>query len=355
MSITIVKQPKVAVNAEFSKWQAVHHPLEFHFQRKDSIVNIKYKQVNENVKMLIGSGIPATVIVGQSIRFVSIQQTFTSTILSINGSIIEVDNTTAGSVFGGFVLYLGAFSNYSIITEILAVDTSNVYNILGEMNTRGNVDGLVKINIQQWIKTKALYDNDFNYDVINKNVIGESGKYNLRVREAFNKNETAPETIIDLFYWTNSAKQIQELYGSNMGEYVPTVDGTRVNKAKFQSVFEKPTYFVGYPFSMNFIYSDNLKNLQITREERQLDINGALIGSQTSDNLNATQRGFGNRLMLAQGYGPTVKQVEVWLESGAAIPDDEIGNGVYTDGSVFGPYSVQSKSPTIPPQAPQVD
>lgn len=352
MSTTVVKQPKVAVNADFSKWQAVHHPLEFHFQRKDSIVGVKYKQAGQNVKLQITQGIPASVQVGQSVRFVSSQQTFTATILSISTFTIEVDNTTPGSVFGGFVLYLGGlFQNYSLITEILAVDQSNAYVVLGEMNTRANIDGLVKVNIKRWIKTKALYDNDFNYDAINKNVIGESGKYNLRVRESFGTEELIPEDIVDVFFWTNSAKQIQELFGSNMGEYVPTIDGTRTDKAKFQSVFSKPTYFEGYPFSLNFIYSDNLKNFQITREEQQLDINGAFVGSQTSDDLNATQREFGNRLMLDQGYGPTVKEVEVWLESGAEIPEDEIGNGVYTDGSVFGPYSVQSKSPTQPPSS----
>lgn len=349
MSVTLIKEPIATVSAETSKWSAVHHPLEFHFQRRDAVVGIKWTLPNQNVRLYIQGGVDPSVLVGQSIRFFSTQQTFTATIVSINGNVIEVDNQTPGNVFGGSVIYIDGFKNYSVITEILSVSQSNFYTVVGEMNTSADIDGLVKVNIQQWIKTKALYDNDFAYDVINEFVLGESGKYNLRVRESFNGQETAKEDITNLFYWTNSAKQIQDLFGSNMGEFVPTIDGTRTAKAKFQSVFEKPTYFVGYPFSLNFIYSDNLLNLQITREERPLDVNGVLVGLQTSDDVNPAHRGFVNRLMLKQGYPDNVVEVEVWLESGAAITIDEIGHGSYTDGSVFGPYSIESSSP-LPPE-----
>jgi hypothetical protein len=104
-----------------------------------------------------------------------------------------------------------------------------------------------------------------------------------------------------------------------MGSYVPTYDNARTDKAKFQSVFKRPTYFVGYPFSLNFIYSDNMTNSQLTRKEQTKDINGNTI-SNTTDNMNMAFRFTANRLMLKQGYTSNVKTVDIWLDAGAPQP-----------------------------------
>jgi hypothetical protein len=102
-----------------------------------------------------------------------------------------------------------------------------------------------------------------------------------------------------------------------MGSFVPTYDNSRTDKAKFQSVFKRPTYFVNYPFSLNFIYSDNMLNYQVTRKEQTKDINGNIIAT-TTDNLNMASRLFANRLMLKQGYTSNIKTVDIWLESDVA-------------------------------------
>jgi hypothetical protein len=104
-----------------------------------------------------------------------------------------------------------------------------------------------------------------------------------------------------------------------MGSFVPTFDNTRTDKAKFQSVFNKPTYFVGYPFSLNFIYSDNMLNYQVIRKETTKDINGTTIAT-TSDNLNMNNRLYANRLMLKQGYTSNVKTIDIWLEANDTDP-----------------------------------
>ena len=107
-----------------------------------------------------------------------------------------------------------------------------------------------------------LNQNDFLYNKINSKQFGEGSKFNIQIRENYNGisgKYSSLSTNSALFY-SNSAKQIQEQYGYNMAEYVPTYDATRTVKAKFQSVFKRPTYFVGYPFSLNFLYSDNMLN-----------------------------------------------------------------------------------------------
>ena len=57
-------------------------------------------------------------------------------------------------------------------------------------------------------------------------------------------------------YYSNAAKQIMDLYGQNLAEFVPVQNQTSV-KAKALND-ERPTWFRGFPFSFDFIYSDNL-------------------------------------------------------------------------------------------------
>jgi hypothetical protein len=341
MSLILVKKPERSVNGHLSKWNAVHHPVEFQLQRKDQNVIMKYKYTSTGatVRIKVQGAVPSDVAVGQSIYYKGGTQGYTWTITAISGNIIVTDGTISGTVYGGFVNYVGARLKYFIETKVYIVDTSSAYKYLGTIRNKADLKGLAKTNIQEWLKSIAVYDDKFKYDAINKAIAGEGGKFTVRCQEVYNGVSQGFGGYLQLGYWVNASKQIQEIYGSNMGEFCPTYDNSRDPKAKFLSVFDQPTYFPGYPFSIAFIYSDNMMNYQLMRKESTKDINGTEINLSSAD-LNAGQRFFVNRLMLEESYTSNVDGLQVWLETGSPIVASpiELSSG-YSDGTIFSPLN----------------
>lgn len=136
----------------------------------------------------------------------------------------------------------------------------------------------------------------------------------------------------NFIYVTNSAKQIQETYGQNMGEYVPYgIEG--ILKAKFLTKFEEPVYFAGYPFTLSFIYSDLIVGHEIKLIEDRLDINGGAV----SDEETALSQSHGhsiNYLKLQDSYPSGVKYVDVSLSTGETSPDLYVEQGYVDSGYV---------------------
>lgn len=344
MSLAIIKSPQTFVNGHLSKWQAVHQPIIFDVQRQDQAVKIKYfLKATEKVSLVLNGAVPSEVIVGDSIQYYSPSgNVYLWTVLSINGVNIDTDGTITGNEFGGFINYVSSRKNFFIETEVFYIDLSSTLVSLGTLRHKIDSEGKASISINKWLKTRAKFQNEFNYDQINKAIDGEGGKYSIKFKEVFLRSGESDEIITEtgIYYWVNSSKQVQEVYGTNVGEHVPTLDAARTEKAKFLSVFEKPTYFVGFPFSLSFLYSDNLLKKQITREEERFDINGVSL-STSSDNLSISERFYNNRMLISQGYDSSVKEVDVWLESGADVGGTVVEEGDYTTGDAFEPWLEQ--------------
>lgn len=341
MSLQVIKQPLVELNGRIhlSKWNSLHHPIEFKLQRRDFELQSKTK-VSGFVRLKINGTLPGSLAVGQNVSFMvgTIKTTAKVTQL-IQPNIIVTDSTQAGSYYSGYVNLVDAYKNYFVETEIFGVNQSNVYVSLGISRNTPTTEGVIKMSVQEWLRTQAVYENQFLYNALNKMQRGEGTRFNIRYRECYNGNTYAFSSLntLNLFYWTNSAKQIQEQYGFNMGDFVPSLDVDRTKKAKFQSVFKKPTYFKGYPFSLNFIYSDNLLNYNINKIEKTYNVNRVEVAS-TSDLLNMAQRQNSNRLMLKEGYTSNIKTVDVWLESGSINTNDTMNSdGIFVK-DVFSPF-----------------
>jgi hypothetical protein len=133
-------------------------------------------------------------------------------------------------------------------------------------------------------------------------------------------------------YATNSAKQIKEVYGQNMGEYVPFgIDG--IIKAKFLTKFEEPVYFSGYPFTLSFIFSDLIVGHEIKLIEDRLNINGSSITNEET-NLSKAYNHSINYLKLQDSYSVNVKYVDVSLSTGEASPELYVQSGYVESGYI---------------------
>ena len=247
-----------------SKWQAVEHPIKWDLQRKDAIAI----DSDSNVGLLrieLSTTPPAELSVGDTIDyFDSLGVRRRAFINDITGNFITVSNVYVSGRIIDFVIFTNLYSNFFIETLILENGTTEI----GTLRTIPNIDGSATIDVHRFLKTKATYQNDFDYTQITATDFGMAGKYKLKFRECYNFTQQAYGELTGFRYWTNSAKQIRDLYGSNMGEYVTRLNG----QAKFLSVFDKPTHFLGFPFSLSYIASELLLTKTLRRIENDSDV-----------------------------------------------------------------------------------
>lgn len=333
MSIYVVNRPIQLVNGHQSKWSPAHQPISFDVQRRDSYIKNAYPISTPGLGIVTLRIVCdwdldfLKVKVGDKIQIFS-PKSVTLTITSIlskttfdvqrmvNGVNVNIDINKP-------FIFLNA--NFYIEMRVFNVNESLSYTEIGVIRSKTNIEGNAKMSVQELLATKTINQNNFQYNSLNKSQLGEGSRFNIQIREVYNNTPGKYQLLsnLNVLYYTNSANQIQDDYGYNMGSFVPTYDATRTDKAKFQSVFKRPTYFVGYPFSLNFIYSDNMKNYQVYKMEETKDLNGNVI-TTIAQNLNIAHREAGNRLMLDQNYTSNVKYVDIYLgcEGVEIIKDD---------------------------------
>lgn len=247
-----------------SKWQAVEHPIKWELQRKDVLVVDSDSNVGL-LRMELDDTPPAELFVGMSIDyFDSLGVRRRANITNISGNFVTVSNIYVSGRIIDFVIFTELYTNYYIETSVLENGTTEI----GTLRTIPNIDGSATIDVHRFLKTKATYQNDFDYTLTTATDVGMSGKYKLKFRECYNFTQQAYGDLTGFRYWTNSAKQIRDLFGSNMAEYVTRLNG----QAKFLSVFDKPTHFLGYPFSLSYIASELLLTKTLRRIENGSDV-----------------------------------------------------------------------------------
>lgn len=345
MSLTVIKTPTVIVDSKEIRWNAVYHPIVFELQRKDQ--DVEYRFTMGTGMIIRVTTTPPVLGIGEFVQYHAPNGViYDLTVTAVLGQHIAVEEPYIGFETGGYVVYPNLYPSYFVRAKIVYVADGATWHPLGTMRVVPDIDGVVKINVAKFLQSVCTFENEFDYDQINKRMLNEGTRFAVTFEEIYEGQEGVITSATGTYYFTNSAKQIQELHGSNMAEYTPIYDDQRVDKAKFLTVFNKPTYFVGYPFSLNFIYSDLLGRHQITREEETFNINNGSVAT-TSDNLIINERYFNNRLMINQGYPPEVKEIDVWLDAGAEVTTPQIGGEFYSDGTIFEPWLESRDQPQI--------
>jgi hypothetical protein len=250
-----------------SKWSAVHHPIKWELQRKDAEVVEKSIDGAGFVSFELTTTPPTGVVVGMNLTYYNGTTVISGQITVISGDRIRINRVfPTGVLTGGFIIFEGLYNNYYIETQV-----ENV----GLIRTIPNPQGKAVIDVSAWLRTQTAFENTYNYTSLTAIDLGQSGGYRLRFRENYNFQIGAFGSFTDKFYWSNSAKQIRDAYGSNMIEYVTNLNAP----VKFLSVFNRPTNFIGFPFSLSWINGGDYTKL-IRRNEN----NGTYtaLGSITS-------------------------------------------------------------------------
>ena len=161
--------------------------------------------------------------------------------------------------------------------------------------------------------------NDFDYVARNEADLNLGGNYIFQMRELFTdpsgafSAEFSDPAFDNLNFFVNAARQLQAEHGGNMAQFVPfPQDVIESEKALFLSGFKEPSRFVGFPFDLQFIYSDNLAEKAIKKQENSFDINSVLKDS-SSNLLTQGHQETVNRLTLEEGYDTDATELDVWL------------------------------------------
>ena len=296
MSVSVVSFPSADIDGDsnnVSLYSAVHQPVVVQMQRKDftAFGLIGSGDPTSFVRFSSGAATPtqlAEAVVGDYIYFQSgdgsISQAFQ--IVSIGGNFLEITYVYNGTIAGGFVNYTTARTNYYIETSVRLVNTSFASTEIGAIISYASPVGLSNVNVMEYLKSGVDYYESFNFGEKLYRDATLGGLWEIRVREGYNNTVTSysTPTVIQLSSYVNSAKQLQQLYGYNMAQYVTSL---LYEEALFMSDFVRPTLFSDYPFAMTFIISDHLYSTvdadvyvsALGKIETCRDVNGNAIAS----------------------------------------------------------------------------
>ena len=123
--------------------------------------------------------------------------------------------------------------------------------------------------------------------------------------------------------------------GQNMKEYVPkNISGS---EARFLTMFERPTYFEGFPFTLSFLYDEDFGDVYLDRHQQDIDVNGTDVGSETDDTLFVTGRNYVNQMKI-RTPNTGADAFNVWLETGDDIEGGYVVGG-YSVPNYLSPYA----------------
>ncbi len=192
-------------------------------------------------------------------------------------------------------------------------------------------NGFVFIDISSVLRSylTSNYLPDFE-EGINCKDLGGSIKAYIKYQIATSSSaEVEVSDESNYIYVCNAAKQIGQAYGQNMAEYVP-YGIEELMKAKFLTKFEEPVFFIDYPFTISFIYSENIIGHELKLIEDKLDINGTEIDDDETE-LDITQGHYVNHLKLSP-YSFENKFVDISLSTGQPVDDLYVYEGYVETG-----------------------
>ena len=323
MGAFITERPEKTVSGNVSRWNAVTNPVIFKVERRD--LNI-LRVINENGRIVIVAiGIddfaPFNLSVGDRIYIRSGPYDIVGTIeLVFSGvSAFRLDIPFSSNSSGGYINMLTKRDNYRIQARILKV-VNNLYEIIVTTGQfRMDEKGIANIDISAWLRTLPRMVNEYDYVALNEADPNLGGNYIFQIRELFSDptpgiDAEFPDPAFDnLNFFVNAARQLQSEHGGNMAQFVPfDEDVDESEKALFLSDFVEPSRFAGFPFDLQFIYSDNIAEKFIEKQERSFNINSVQKDSN-SDLLTSGHNTTVNRLRLEEGYDDEAISLDVWL------------------------------------------
>lgn len=307
MSLTVTQRPSTSISGNTSKWNAAKNPIVYKMTRKDFNITAFANsggalQITVNANLFtLTTAQGGSVVAGSKIYVQSDDLFFykkTLTVVSCSNAANSVIVFEAGSWVGsgsstGYINLLQR-ANYRVD---VAIYTPQVYEIppasvrsnvlLSTLSYSPDPSGVLNIDVSTPLLNNLSPDNLADYvtgftthDDRTTSATNQGNgyiKFYIKYTEKWtNSAEAETDDTANQFFALYGARQIGELYGGNLAEYVNYENGTPL--VSILSKFTRPSIWRGYPFSISTITSDNVATNSNFRIE-YFDITGASISS----------------------------------------------------------------------------
>ena len=208
------------LGANVSSWTAAHNPVVYKFLRRDKSITSVVVGVDLQALVNVSVDLTADIAIGDPIFLQATNYSIGGKVLGVTATQVQTDipYTSDSSGFG----YINFRLNWRLEVDIFnRFDNSKI--ISNTIQYQSAPNGEVTIDFQQYLKAFLESKNEFGYDVDQmKDDLMSIGFY-IKYNENY-KGLAVTSIVDDILhptFLTDSAKQIGEVYGQNMGEYVP--------------------------------------------------------------------------------------------------------------------------------------
>lgn len=190
--------------------------------------------------------------------------------------------------------------------------------------------GRMRLDASGFLSKAISRVNRFDYSVLNLKSTGAYGSFYFSHQERYLGFTGMVVNDPITYNFADAVKQVSQDYGQNLCDHV-LFPSSFTPAAKFLTRFDSPTYFVGYPFDLSFIYSGELTFMQILCKEDEFNANGSALSS-ISRQIDTGQRNAVNRLTLSgTGYTAQTSQLDVFLRANSFVQESYFESGYIED------------------------
>jgi hypothetical protein len=318
----IAKPERVVPGFSASRWNAAFNPVVFTFRRRD--ITVTGAAANAQGKLIAYlNATPTGVRVGQYVYIEAAPYVGSFKVLSVAGTTVTLDTSFTVNATGH--LNSDAYrTGHQVEVRVLYV-VGTQWQVYSVKYASCDPTGIARIDVSKRIQPLLKFINAHTYTGVNTTDASAGGKFNIQYREVWLSNLNpawSSFTNAMTHYFVRAVKQIQQQYGSVMGEHSTFFPAAQDCNARFLVPAAEVSYWPGFPFDLSFIYSEKIAPYDVSRKQNNLDLNKQLIGSTTTTLLDGSQHTSVNRLML-DTVPATAEYVDVWLHADSnASPAD---------------------------------
>lgn len=286
MALTVTQRPSTLISGNTSRWNAANNPIVYKMTREDYQISAVANSagalqitVNTNLTTLTtAQGGP--VVVGATMWVTTDNGVYNGlytvvTVTSAANSVVTFGASTYTSAATTGHINLTQRTNYRVSVQVL--NAANL--VLNTLTYSPDRAGSLVIDVSNPLLNSLSADNvaDYVTGFTTNDETTAYVKFYIKYQELWtNSAEAVVDDVANQFFALYGARQIGELYGGNLAEYVNYENGTPL--ALFLTKFTRPVIWRGYPFSITTITSDNVSTNSNFRIE-YFDVAGASIST----------------------------------------------------------------------------
>lgn len=343
--ITLIKRPEINdTNIPLlSRWQSNRLPYIFELKRIDLLIN-SITNNGGTVLIQVANTIPIYTYYGYNLTLNSANGIYKNkTGLAISGyqagafNYIVTDIPFLGNDIGGY-FNSSVISNYRGKLRLVGITpTTNETIELGTLYGTPQADGTIKIDVKALLSYAMQKQNLFTFNTRNKKDIYSYLSFQVYYNGLFgNSSQELVNDQLDIegktpitYYAIDGVKNILQEYGQNFADYLVT---SKEREAKFLTQFETPTYFVGFPFALNFIFDSSLAvgKTNVTLEEDEFDVTGNNT-NHYDEGIDKSNSNAVNHLMITGNYQSGTEYIEAWIEANGTAGEYYVADNYVAD------------------------